>query len=169
MDFLDIGGGFTLIFPDTGKNFDEVAPMIGNLLDEIFPEPNIRIIAEPGRYVVESVVYMASKIIGSKIMKSGDRHYYVNNGIYQGYTVRIFGEEQYLGPLDRAIESRPSHNTTWWGQTCDSSDWIIKNKKHPEYKNGEWIITRDFGAYNVDLVCQFNGFIIPERIYLKDF
>ena len=93
MDFLDIGGGFTLICPGTGKNFEEVAPMIGKLLDEVFPEPNIQIIAEPGRYIVESIAFMASKIIGQKTLRNGDRHYYVNNGIYQGYTVRIFGEE----------------------------------------------------------------------------
>jgi len=82
MDFLDIGGGFTLIYPGTGKNFDEVAPMISNLLDEIFPEPNIQIIAEPGRFIVESVAFMASRVIGQKTLKNGDRHYYVNNGIY---------------------------------------------------------------------------------------
>ena len=67
--------------------------MIGKLLDEVFPEPNIQIIAEPGRYIVESIAFMASKIIGQKTLRNGDRHYYVNNGIYQGYTVRIFGEE----------------------------------------------------------------------------
>ena len=33
MNFLDIGGGFTYIFPGTGKNFDEVAPIIGKLID----------------------------------------------------------------------------------------------------------------------------------------
>ena len=28
MDFIDIGGGFTMIYPGTGKNFNEVAPLI---------------------------------------------------------------------------------------------------------------------------------------------
>jgi len=64
MDLLDIGGGFTLILPNSTKNFEEVAPIIGELLDELFPEDYIRVIAEPGRYVVESVVYLASMIIG---------------------------------------------------------------------------------------------------------
>lgn len=92
MDFLDIGGGFTLICPGTGKNFDEVAPLIGKSLDKIFPEKHIRVIAEPGRYVCETVCYLASAIIGQKNI-NGNRHYYINNGIYQGYTVRNFGEE----------------------------------------------------------------------------
>ena len=92
MDFLDIGGGFTLLSPGTGKNFDEVAPLIGKSLDKIFPEKHIRVIAEPGRYVCETVCYLASAIIGQKNI-NGNRHYYINNGIYQGYTVRLFGED----------------------------------------------------------------------------
>ena len=118
---------------------------------------------------MESVVFLASRIIGQKILKSGDRHYYVNNGVYQGYTVRVFGEQQFLCPLDPSVESRPHFNSVWWGQTCDSCDWIIKNESHPEYKTGEWIITRDFGAYNKDLGSEFNGFRLPESIYLNEF
>lgn len=92
MDFIDIGGGFTLICPGTGKNFNEVAPLISKTLDKVFPEKHIRVIAEPGRFVCETVCYLASAIIGQKNI-NGNRHYYINNGIYQGYTVRLFGED----------------------------------------------------------------------------
>lgn len=81
MDFLDIGGGFTFIYPGTGKNFDEVAPLISKTLDKVFPEKHIRVIAEPGRYVCESACYLACMIIGKKKL-NGNRHYYINNGIF---------------------------------------------------------------------------------------
>ena len=51
MDLVDLGGGFTYILPGTGKNFDEVAPLIGKLVDKLFPDPSIRIIGEPGTFV----------------------------------------------------------------------------------------------------------------------
>ena len=54
MDFLDIGGGFTFIKSGTGLNFDEVCLKIGNCIDELFPEPYIQVIGEPGTYIVES-------------------------------------------------------------------------------------------------------------------
>ena len=92
MDFIDIGGGFTLICPKTGKNFDEVAPLIGKCLDKVFPEKNIRFIAEPGRFICETVSYHASQIIGQKNI-NGNRHYYINSGIYQAYTLKPYGEE----------------------------------------------------------------------------
>lgn len=64
MDFLDLGGGFTIIHDDNTKNFPFVAPQIGEVLDKVFPEPNVQIIAEPGRYVAESVCYCLCRIIG---------------------------------------------------------------------------------------------------------
>ena len=94
MDFLDIGGGFTMLDESNmQKNFTDVAPKIAQLIDELFPEPHIRIVGEPGRYIVESSVYLVSSIIGQKEKKNGEKHYYINNGIYQGYTVRIHGED----------------------------------------------------------------------------
>lgn len=60
MDFLDIGGGFTLINPEEGKNFTDVAKLIEDMLNKVFPEKSTRIIAEPGRYMAESVQYVVS-------------------------------------------------------------------------------------------------------------
>ena len=63
MDFLDIGGGFSLASDQptsSEKKFDKVAVMIQSVLQEVFPEPHIRIIGEPGRYVSEGVAYLAS-------------------------------------------------------------------------------------------------------------
>ena len=82
MDFLDIGGGFTMINPDNTKNFDYTAPLIGKLIEDLFPDPKIQVIAEPGRYISESAMIYATRIIGQKVLPSGNRHYYVNGGIY---------------------------------------------------------------------------------------
>lgn len=82
MNLLDIGGGFTMINPDKGLNFNAVAAQIGNFLDEVFPEDSVRIIAEPGRYIGESALHLFSKVFSKKSMPDGHQHYYVNNGIY---------------------------------------------------------------------------------------
>jgi len=82
MNFLDIGGGFTMINPAGGLNFTSVAALIGNFLDKVFPEDTLRIIAEPGRYVGESALHLFSKVFSKKSMPDGHQHIYVNNGIY---------------------------------------------------------------------------------------
>jgi ornithine decarboxylase len=164
MDLIDIGGGFTLVNPDKARNFDHVAPIIGAALDRLFPERNIRCIAEPGRYISESVVYLATTIIGAKTLASGSKHYYLDSGVYQGFALRPYGEEQFIQPVNDM--KRPQVLSTFWGQTCDSCDWIIKDKMHPEYKTGEWVISRDFGAYNTEIACKFNGYDTPQIVYI---
>ena len=57
-------------------------------------------------------------------------------------------------------------STTWWGQTCDSMDWIIKDKLQPDYHTGEWVMSQDLGAYNYEMGCTFNGHDIPKIIYI---
>lgn len=164
MDLIDIGGGFTLVSKFAERNFDHVAPKIGAMLDKHFPEPSIRCIAEPGRYISESVVYLTSNIIGSKTLASGTHHYYLDSGVYQGYALRPYGEDQFVFPV--LPNRRSMVLSTFWGQTCDSCDWIIKDRMHPEYKTGEWVVSRDFGAYNNEIACDFNGYKTPQIVHI---
>lgn len=165
MDLIDIGGGFTLTLPDSGKNFDEVAEHIGKTIDELFPDPKVRVIAEPGRYISEDVNHLVCQFIGKKITSNGNKHLYINNGTYQGYQIKNYGEECPIEPLDDKLLKRAKANTFVWGQTCDCTDWIIKNKQLPDYEIGDWVISRAWGAYNKDLSCTFNGFELPDHYY----
>ena len=64
MDILDLGGGYSLLHPMDENSFITVASKVSPLIDELFPDRSIRIIAEPGTYMVESSSYLASQIIG---------------------------------------------------------------------------------------------------------
>lgn len=83
-----------------------MAPQIGLILDEVFPENHIRIIAEPGRYICESSAHMAAQVIGQRDVDNG-KHYYLNTGVYQGLLDRFTGEIYNLEPLiDESGERR---------------------------------------------------------------
>jgi len=161
MDLVDIGGGFTLICPDSGTNFEEIAPKIGQLLEEYFPSPHVRVIAEPGRFISEGCLHLVCRVIGKKTTSTGHIHYYINNGVYQGFFQLKTGEEFVFQPLDDS-KVRESKQSTFWGQTCDSVDWVLKDQSYPEMEVGEWIYLRDHGAYNKEIVSHFNGFDFPK-------
>lgn len=164
MDLLDLGGGYTLLKPNTGKNFEEVAPEINKALDEYFPDSSTRIIAEPGTYVCENVSSLLCKVIGKKITSTGLINYYINNGLYQGYMILKFGEDVLLEPIDKKVASRPKKLCNIWGQTCDSCDYVKKQVEFPELNIGDWLITMQHGAYHEVLSNQFNGFDLPASI-----
>lgn len=59
---LDVGGGFC------HDNFESVARVLGEKIDEQFPEEmGVRIIAEPGRYFVATAFTLATNVIARRV------------------------------------------------------------------------------------------------------
>ena len=45
-------------------------------------EETIKFTGNVATIIAEDTVYLASRIIGKKVMKTGDHHYYFNSGLY---------------------------------------------------------------------------------------
>lgn len=64
---LDVGGGFSPTLDGDGITFEKVASLLGPAIDKLFP-PNIRVIAEPGRYYSAPAFTIATHIIARRTM-----------------------------------------------------------------------------------------------------
>jgi diaminopimelate decarboxylase len=60
LDILDIGGGFSQTSLNPSNNFENVAPLIENMIQE-WPGTNngVKIIGEPGRQIAQGAQSMA--------------------------------------------------------------------------------------------------------------
>lgn len=68
MRLLDIGGGFSGIGEFQDK-FEEFSEVINGALDEFFPpDSGVQIIAEPGRYYVESAFTLAVNVMAKRVV-----------------------------------------------------------------------------------------------------
>lgn len=67
---LDVGGGFPGADVKDGITFEKVAAVLGPAVDELF-SPEIRVIAEPGRYYVASAFTICTNIIGRRTVGNG--------------------------------------------------------------------------------------------------
>lgn len=58
--------------------------------------------------------------------------------------------------------------STLWGPTCDSADFLYKNAQLPELRNGDWLMFTNVGAYTVAGACDFNGIGMthPNKFYV---
>jgi ornithine decarboxylase len=81
MNLLDIGGGFPALYDASVKPFSELAKRINAELDRLLP-PDIKIIAELGRFIVATAGTAVSKIIG-KAVRHGKPCYYIDDGVYK--------------------------------------------------------------------------------------
>ncbi|XP_063313238.1 antizyme inhibitor 2-like [Pelobates fuscus] len=175
MRLLDIGGGFPGS-EDSKIRFEQIADVINTALDLYFPESSaVDIIAEPGRYYVESAFSLAVNIIAKKevqIETSGSDgegnginkqiFYYLNDGIYGSFSC-IFFEHGDVKPIvhKKLSPDQPIYSSSLWGPTCDGLDRIAEHLRLPELYVGDWLLFNNMGAYTVATSCSFNGFLPP--------
>ncbi|XP_014681873.1 PREDICTED: antizyme inhibitor 2-like [Priapulus caudatus] len=173
---LDIGGGY----PgdrNASIDFDDICNEVNASLDEHFPEGcGVRLIAEPGRYMVASaftlVVNVHSKDVdvtwnketGTKTVKN---KLYVNDGIYGSFNCLMFDHARVFPALFKADMGKPVYHTSVWGPSCDGLDCILKDVLLPDLDIGSWLIFENMGAYTVAAASCFNGFPKPINYYIE--
>lgn len=152
---LDVGGGYG------NDNLEEIAAVLGPSVDKYFP-PSIRVIAEPGRYYVESSFTIATHIIARRTvqddLKAGQPSYmlYMNDGVYGNFSGILFDHQK---PIPKVLRHGPDyfynsmprevHLTEYsvWGPTCDGIDCISKSCYLPEVlEAGDWLYFSDMGG-----------------------
>lgn len=151
---LDVGGGYG------NSNFEAIASILGPAIDEYFP-PSIRVIAEPGRYYVESAFTIAAHVIARREVltpTTGDASYmlYMNDGVYGNFSGILFDHQK---PVPKVLKHRDEYfynaihkNTAMtkysvWGPTCDGIDCISESCMLPKVlEAGDWLYFTEMGG-----------------------
>lgn len=205
---LDMGGGF----PGCSKGmwepalegrttFPEIARAISTKLDQLFPADSVsaeagtplRVIAEPGRYFVQDVAVLGTRVEGVRrasengvagVGVGGQDRVYLSDGVYgalnnvvhdhaQPNPMPISTAVQMAGPMaiDAALRlGIPKDGVvpcSVWGPTCDSVDKIDGDAYLPRLDPGSWMIFAASGAYTHVAGSQFNGFGAMDRTYVE--
>jgi len=171
---LNLGGGYPMQPSDIVENptKQQLAPSIEDIAkvinEEIADIPSdIKIIAEPGRYMVAEAGRLICQVIGTT-KRGGDRWAYVDAGFYHGLM-------ELNDAFDTAVTSNHSDSDdnalwTFGGPTCDSIDVFGKGadgKGTPlseKLKTGDFITLHNTGAYVHACGTDFNGFAAVEVV-----
>ncbi|XP_065061738.1 ornithine decarboxylase-like isoform X7 [Rhopilema esculentum] len=168
---LDIGGGF----PGVKKKdnlFKEIANTLQQALAEHFPPSfGVKIIAEPGRFYVQSAFTLVSRVSAVKHTPEVNENktenqnfvYYLNDGIHGSF----FYYDPDLPP--RPLKSKKEetlHLSTLWGPTCSQLDFIGEGFRLPKMDSGDLLIFEDMGAYSFSCVTNFNGYGEIKIVYI---
>ncbi|XP_054738021.1 ornithine decarboxylase 1-like [Anastrepha obliqua] len=169
MKILDIGGGFPGADDD---KFATIADIVNESLQKYFPEDNIEIIAEPGRFFVASAYTLICKIHAKRDVRTDKKTdlkmYYVNDGVYGSFNCVLYDHQEVTAQhFLEENESLKKFKTLIWGPTCDALDKITENAYLPNLTCGDLIGFPNMGAYTVPIASPFNGFLVPKTLYFK--
>lgn len=154
---LDIGGGFPC--------FDGVS-IKGNIetfcrpIEEVLEGAPFEVIAEPGRYIVASAMYMYATVIGKSI-RNDVYNYYIDDGVYGMMSGIIYDHNTYdlIAPEDR--KDNVYFPTVFAGATCDSIDVVARYESYPELLIGDKVLVQNIGAYSNATASTFNALPLP--------
>lgn len=160
LEILDIGGGFPIRhFTHEEDYFGVMAPTINREIQRLF-EPDIRIIAEPGRSLVGPACTLVMRIIGKSI-RANKHWYYLDDGVYGSLSGLVYDHCKYQYKTFRNGNTLIS---TLAGPTCDSFDVISYTEELPELEIGDLIYAENIGAYSVATATNFNSLPVARVI-----
>lgn len=148
---LDIGGGFPVTYCDDIVDIEEFCHPLRQALSSL-PE-NVRVIAEPGRFLIAPAVTSVSAVVG-KARRGDSLWYYLDDGVYGSYSGIMFDHAEY--PLEFSKRDGQLFSSVLAGPTCDSIDVIKEGIMIPELDLGDLVIGRMMGAYTASTATDFN-------------
>lgn len=175
MHVLDLGGGYPPLALDgtcrtsNGVSFEEMASTINNLLDQLFPNEEYRIMGEPGRFLVGGSSTLLTKIHSKCIVDEDNVRYYLNDGLYGCFNCVLF-DHQTVRPetLKEHSGAASAMAATIFGPTCDGFDKVVDGVTHlPEMHIEDRVLWLSMGAYTTAASTTFNGFPQAQYYYYK--
>lgn len=165
LGFLDIGGGFPVTYDDVGRdNLDKISSIIKKSLERYIPK-DVRVVVEPGRYMVAASGIMVGSVMG--LAQRFDRKWlHLDVGALNGLMESLETNNTLAFPVRDSKHSVDKDVFTLTGPTCDSQDTILFDV--PISSNigvGDKIYFQYAGAYTTSLTDRFNGFPNP-KIYV---
>lgn len=164
LSYLDIGGGFGIKYKDEEEDFpvEEFARKITSF----FPQ-NMRLILEPGRYIVGNTAALITKALYRK--KGVTKKFLVvDAGMNDFIRPALYGAYHQILPVKRASSAAP-WKVSIVGPVCESGDFFLQDVDFPAVKKGELLAILNTGAYGFSMSSNYNSRKkLPEVLIKKD-
>lgn len=167
LTLLNIGGGFPVCYEDVCRdNLDKIGSVITRSLKKFIPE-SIKVVAEPGRYLVANAGTMVSTVIG--IAERFERKWlHLDVGANNGLMESLQTANSLAFPVYDSKFADDKDIYVLTGPTCDSQDTILFDVPISEnIKIGDKVFLECAGAYSTAFTESFNGFPNPDT-YIID-
>jgi len=162
IEYLNIGGGLGIIYrnekPQTADEFAlKVLPMLR--------ASGLKIILEPGRFIIGSAAILAVKALYIKktplknfIIVDAGMNDLIRPALYDAHHEIVLLDAKRRGKIIKA---------DLVGPICESGDFLAKERNLPEVQAGEYLAVMCAGAYGFSMASNYNSRRRPAEILVK--
>ncbi len=151
LKWLNIGGGLGIIYrdekPSTAEEFAQaVIPLV--------KERGLKIILEPGRFIVGNAGILVTKVLYVK--ESGSRTFIVvDAGMNDLIRPSLYGAYHEIKPVQMRESEEIAADIV--GPICETGDFFARDRKILKVKSGDFLAIFSAGAYGFSMASTYNS------------
>ena len=150
--FIDLGGGMGISYSNKEKKLD--LKQYSQLVKKFTKNKDVKIIFEPGRFIVGNTAVLITKII--YIKKSNNKKFVIlDTGMNDLMRPALYDAEHQIVPLKKT-NKRIGGNIEFVGPVCESADKFFSRKGFTQIKEGDYVGLTHVGAYGMSLSSNYN-------------
>jgi diaminopimelate decarboxylase len=151
IEYLNIGGGLGIVYdhemPQTAKEFaSKVLP--------ILKASGLKIIMEPGRFIIGSAAILVTKVLYVK-KTPFKKFIIVDAGMNDLIRPALYEAHHEIYALTQS--KRPNEKADVVGPICESGDFLAKERMLPRVNEGEYLAVMCAGAYGFSMSSNYNS------------
>jgi len=150
--FVDLGGGMGISYSNKEKKID--LRQYANSVNKFIKNKNIKIIFEPGRFIIGNAGVLITKIL--YIKKSNNKNFIIlDAGMNDLIRPALYNARHEIIPLKKN-GGHIKGNIEFVGPICESSDKFLSKKGYSKIKEGDYLCLTHVGAYGMSLSSNYN-------------
>lgn len=162
LEYLNIGGGLGIIYdkenPQTAERFaNEVVPLL--------KKTGLKIILEPGRFIVGPAGILVTKVLYVKTTPF-KKFVIVDAGMNDLIRPALYEAYHQLLPLEET-KSGEKEVVDVVGPICESADYLAKDRLVRKVNSGEYLAAMGAGAYGFSMASNYNSRRRPAEVLVK--
>ncbi|WP_022670030.1 diaminopimelate decarboxylase [Hippea alviniae] len=157
---VDVGGGVGIVYneeEDKEPSIDDYAKQV----EEAFKDFNIKLVFEPGRFLVGNGGILVSEVIYHKT--NGDKKFLiVDAGMNDLLRPSLYNAYHKIAPVEK--QNREEIVCDIVGPICETGDFFGRDYKIEDVPNGEYIAVFSAGAYGFTMASNYNSRPRPAEV-----
>ena len=170
IQWINIGGGFGIFYKGNEalpaqKFAEKIVPLLKGR--------KIKLIMEPGRFIVGNAGILATKVVYVK--EAGKKFVICDSGMNHLIRPSLYGSYHKIWPVETTIEDIYTDESTEppdpslekvdiVGPICESGDFFAKDRAIPPVARGDLLAIFSAGAYGMTMSSQYNSHPRPPEV-----
>jgi diaminopimelate decarboxylase len=161
---MNMGGGFGIHYR---KHEAQPASAFAEVIVPVVQQARCRLVLEPGRFIVGNAGVLVSRVLYTK--ESGGKHFLIQDAAMNdlirptlyGSFHRIWPAEPAAGlpapPEDYEADIPGTRPQDVVGPVCESGDFLAQQRRLPQLKRDDILVTFSAGAYGMAMSSNYNS------------